>query len=66
MFFFVICSGVITFFAVVMCLFSGRQQKKEDEYLSNRQKQASAEELERAMKEQADWDLLNNWDDENG
>ena len=48
-----------------MCLFSGRQQQKEDAYLSNRQKQASKEELERAMREQADWAILNNWDDEN-
>ena len=65
MLFFIICSGVITVFAVVMCLFSGRQQQKEDAYLSNRQKQASKEELERAMREQADWAILNNWDDEN-
>lgn len=59
---FIICSGIITVFAILLCLFSGRQQRKEDEYLVSRPK--NSEELEAMRRERADWDLLNHWDDE--
>ena len=64
MIYFIICSGVITAFAIVLCMFSGRQQRKEDAYLSTQRKNASREEMEKARQEQADWDLLNKWEDD--
>ena len=60
MIYFIICSALITFFAVMMCLFSGQQQRKEDEYLNSQGcKSASG----KKYNDRADWDLLNNWDD---
>ena len=60
--FFVIGYIIITIIATDLCVFSGHQQRKEDEYLANRRGKATAEELERIRKERADWDLLNKWE----
>lgn len=60
---FVICSGVITVFAILLCVFSGQQQRKEDAYLTRQGRNQSAQARQRARQERADWDLLNNWND---
>lgn len=62
---FIVVSGIITALAIVLCVFSGAQQRKEDQYLARRQP-GSREERERIDRERADWDLLNHWDDERG
>lgn len=62
MIFFIVFSGSITLFAILLCKFSGRQQRKEDEYLVWRHGQLTQEELDKIRKEREDWDLLNNWD----
>ena len=57
MIYFIICAVVVTILAVMLCAFSAKQQRKEDEY-------AGIEKPETATRERRDWDILNQWDEE--
>ena len=57
MIYFIICAVVVTILAVMLCAFSAKQQRKEDEYVG-------MEKPEVATRERRDWDILNQWDEE--
>lgn len=64
MIYFVICASVITVFAILLCVFSGRQQRKEDVYFDRQDVGDWFESRVDSEADREDWDLLNNWDEE--